>query len=129
MNRFGPFVMFALLVGILCASAYGAQQKRQVTYSVMSDSSVFVTVTLDGKDAWPGGHYLNEEELGLYNSDNREILDKRFCDFAIALQAKSAPAEPSRQIAEQKVTVDADIEAKAVEKQAIIDAAKPEEDK
>lgn len=106
-----------------------ADPKREVLYQILSDAKVFVSVTIDGKDAWPGGHYLNEDELKLYNSNNREILDKKFADFATALQEKSKPVVQPTVLVEQKIVVDANIEAKAIEKQAVIDAAKPEEDK
>lgn len=118
--------LFAIVAVLLLATSAWAQ-KKEVTYKVYDNGAIFAEVTIDGKDAWPGGHYLSDEEKVLYK-DNREILDKKFSEQgAKNLAAVEAAKTPVTKQSEQKVEVTAEIEATAAAKQKAIDDQKAAE--
>lgn len=112
--------MVALILALLLQSGQivsqspsvynGTPVKKEVTYSVNSDNTVFITVAYTDKDggvldAWPGGHYLNDKEQTLYTSD-RKTLDAQIIAYTDNLN-KPKPAKPAV-IAVEKVEVTPD---------------------
>lgn len=96
--------------------------KKEILYQILSNGDIFATVTIDGKDAWPGGHFLNDDEKKLYLT-SREVLDKRFSDHAVELKSNSNPDKPTV-VSQEKIEVTPTVEAKAKEVQDKIDAEK-----
>lgn len=124
----GPTTL-AILIQAPTPVFNGNVAKKEVTYQPYDNGSVFATVTFtDDKgatlDGWPGGHFLSDDELAIYASGKREVLDVKFVEYALGLidKAKQAAAQPIPQ--PLKVEVTAQTETKAAEQQAEIDAAK-----
>ena len=61
---------------------------------VLTKEGVLATVTDDDeKHLWPGGHFLNQEELDLLNT-NPSVLDAKIRLHVETLLAKAEPQEP-----------------------------------
>lgn len=97
-----------------------AQTKKEVTYKEFSNGDVQAVIYFDNKEVW--NHYLSADEVKLYNSNNKEVLLKKFVDFAIKLVAEQIKSTPTV-IEKPRIELTPSLEAIAITKQKVIDDA------